>query len=460
MTQDPLDLLGRELRQAAERQVASREDAARDSPPRSRAVRRRPQRHRSSARVRVFLAVLAGALGVSAAAWATTTLLSSGDPVGYRSGQAPRPDRQYGTTVPGSVEMLVDNIADPQGGLPWGLRSFRTSRGYGCVQVGRVQAGKLGVLALQDRRGRVTERGLFHELLPAVVQQATTCVPLDGADHSFVALHQLLDQNGTYTQCLAETMAGCQSPEFRLLDFGLLGPKARSITLSQKAGGGTRATSGQAGGYLVVRQESQVRAPAGSSDLGTVPQASALTPLTDALSRVDYRDGTSCRVRVTGSIRGACWPAPGFVPVPQPRVKDVATPVNAAATADRRGVRLRFLARAAVRDGRSAYNVAVHFPSHPCNYRGLSAADRRKYTQTTCAGNIISTDIGRNLAAGTQADLVFHLPNVGLKHRPALGRGRRYRVVITYRTQPPVPRITGSLASPGAKVGEATFRVP
>lgn len=32
-----------------------------------------------------------------------------------------------------------------------------------------------------------------------------------------------------------------------------------------------------------------------------------------------------------------------------------------------------------------------------------------------------------------------------------------YRIVVRYRTQPPYPRITGSLASPGLTVGTTTI---
>jgi hypothetical protein len=41
---------------------------------------------------------------------------------------------------------------------------------------------------------------------------------------------------------------------------------------------------------------------------------------------------------------------------------------------------------------------------------------------------------------------------IGEDHRPALRPGV-YHVEVSYRVQPPHPRITGSLASPGYAVG-------
>ena len=63
--------------------------------------------------------------------------------------------------IAGTVKLLSDHVADPDGGPPWGLRYWETDRKYACVQVGRVYAGKLG----QISRGKV-----FHEMRLGVTE--------------------------------------------------------------------------------------------------------------------------------------------------------------------------------------------------------------------------------------------------------------------------------------------------
>ena len=48
-----------------------------------------------------------------------------------------------GALKPGTARMLPVSTPDPAGGAPWGMREFTTSRGLGCVEVGRLAEGKL-----------------------------------------------------------------------------------------------------------------------------------------------------------------------------------------------------------------------------------------------------------------------------------------------------------------------------
>ncbi|HME02982.1 MAG TPA: hypothetical protein VKG38_08105, partial [Solirubrobacteraceae bacterium] len=48
-----------------------------------------------------------------------------------------------GALTPGTVRMLPVSTPDPAGGAPWGMREFMTSRGLGCIEVGRLAEGKL-----------------------------------------------------------------------------------------------------------------------------------------------------------------------------------------------------------------------------------------------------------------------------------------------------------------------------
>lgn len=63
----------------------------------------------------------------------------------------------------------TDDVADPAGGPAWGLRYWETDRKYACVQVGRVDAGKLG----QITRGKA-----FHELRLGVTRAQCQAVLL------------------------------------------------------------------------------------------------------------------------------------------------------------------------------------------------------------------------------------------------------------------------------------------
>jgi hypothetical protein len=444
VTGHPFDLLARELGGAAERQIAA------------------APRRGARSRLRLLLLTAIAGLGISAAAWAAGSLLSSGDPVTYRYGPPPTSDTHYGTTVAGSTELLADDVPDPDGGLPWGARTFTTTRGYGCLQVGRVQEGKLGVLALVRRDGKVTGRGQFHELRPAVLSQSTTCVPLDGDGHAFVALHDLMTSDAVPSPCLhrfdGSGTPGCRGEGLRTVDVGLLGPRAESITFRAGAETRTAKTLGDAGGYLVVQR--QVKPATRPQKLGRrivqmgIEPPISLSPASAVIKRVAYRGAPACTVRPVMSGRGACPDPPGFTPIPQPSAKDVHTTIRAFAAPDRRGIRLRFRARAAVKDGRSAYNVLIRFPRGPCPVRRLSAAERAAFAGKTCYGGAYGTDLARNVAAGEMIRTTIDLPNIGLKHRPALRPGV-YRVDVSYRVQPPRPRITGSLAYPGYRVGGA-----
>lgn len=57
--------------------------------------------------------------------------------------------------VPGSGQVERIRAADPDGGPPWGVREFKTRRGYTCVETGRVVDGRLGL---------VGDDGAFHEV--------------------------------------------------------------------------------------------------------------------------------------------------------------------------------------------------------------------------------------------------------------------------------------------------------
>src|SRR5579872_4709844 len=66
-----------------------------------------------------------------------------------------------GGLLAGTVRMLPIAAPDPAGGPDWGMRVLSTSRGEGCLQLGRIVDGKLGALGQDDA---FANDGRFHEL--------------------------------------------------------------------------------------------------------------------------------------------------------------------------------------------------------------------------------------------------------------------------------------------------------
>jgi hypothetical protein len=104
-----------------------------------------------------------------AAVAAVTGLLSSGPPVpAHQDPSLPRP------THPSAGFVLTTLRApDPEGGPAWGLGTYAAgpSGRVTCAVIGRVQAGRLGVVG---RDGVFHDDGRFHELSPSA-QTAEIC---------------------------------------------------------------------------------------------------------------------------------------------------------------------------------------------------------------------------------------------------------------------------------------------
>jgi hypothetical protein len=363
----PFERLGRELEAAAARQIA----------PAVAVTRRRRWRGRTLA-----LALLALAAGAGAAAWAATTLLSSRSPVPFARG-APIAGRVQGAPIPGTVKLLADDVPDPGGGPPWGLRYWETDRKYACVQVGRVYAGKLG---------QISDGKVFHELRLGVARFGLGgCYAMDGSGHAFTASHTDAQRGAQPPPCptgfrLGTQLRGphgsvirCTAPD-RTVDFGLLGPNARSFTY-RKAGQDHAATPlGGVGAYLVVQKRIKpVMREFGFHHRdpklnlrGPAEPGIALTPASQVIRRVEYTSGT-CVVHVTLYPYGACNAQAGFVPIPHPQTGDVRAPIRAFAAPDGRGIRVRFRARQAVVDARSGYDIEVR----PVGARGFMTRPTR-----------------------------------------------------------------------------------
>jgi hypothetical protein len=419
----PIERLGRELHAAAERQVTPEP-----------AVPAVPQRQLWRGRGRALaVAVLATVTVTGAASWAATSLLSSGSPVPFQRG-APIAGQAQGAPIPGTVKLLTDDVADPDGGPPWGLRYWETDRKYACVQVGRVDRGKLGQIS-----GK-----LFHELRLGVTDGILGgCYAVDGDGHAFTAIHLDARRGAQPPACpvgfaLGTELKGphgqvvrCVEQE-RTVDFGLLGPDAQRFTYRAGGQNHTAAPLGGVGAYLVVQRHiAPVMREFGFHHRdpklnlrGPAEPYLALTPASQVIKSITYKNGT-CVVRVTVSLYGSCNALAGFVPIPQPHIADVRTPIRAFATADGRAIRVRFRARQAVIDGRSSYNIELR----PAGGRGFLT---QSYEHNVEAGSLVHTTIA--------LDRHHHGP---------------YRIIVRFRTVRPRPGPHASLAYPGLLVGRA-----
>jgi hypothetical protein len=419
----PIERLGRELHAAAIRQGA----------PEPAVPERRRWRRRTLA-----VTVLAAVTVTGAASWAATSLLSSGSPVPFQRG-APIAGQAQGAPIAGTVKLLADNVADPDGGPPWGLRYWETDRKYACVQVGRVDRGKLGQVD-----GKV-----FHELRLGVTRGILGgCFALDGDGHAFTAIHTDARRGAQPPTCPAGLKVGTEltgphgrkvrcTEQERTVDFGLLGPDAESLTYRAGGHDHTAAPLGGVGAYLVVQRRIEPvtreygfhhRDPK-LNPHGPAEPYLALTPASQVVKRITYKNGT-CVVYITNSPYGACNASAGFVPIPQPRVADVRTPIRAFAAPDRRGIRVRFRARQAVIDGRSGYDIELR----PVGGRSFLT---QNYEHNVAAGDLVHTTIALDPRR----------------------RAAAYLIVVRYRTIRSRPGPHASLAYPGLLVGRARVDV-
>ncbi len=321
----------RQLRDAAERMGQS---------PMSRAVARvRRWRGQLLARpLLVSLLLVSGATGVALAARA---LVGVGSP-------APREYPSLGESIlPTGTRLLSLRVADPAGGPPWGMRLIFTTadrgaggarRGvahWGCVQIGRIVDGELGVLG-ED--GAFHDDGLFHQLpiqpescgslsrsgqlvgltgssnietasayqglhgcvtettrrqqsiaLPSIERQLAVAEAEGDAQNIRAALEGLASYRRIAPLVNAEPT--CPTPGLRHISYGIAGPDARSVTVTGPGIKETIAVSpANDGAYLIVQRRPQLQNVL--SALRT--ENFALMALT--LHRtVHYINGLSCR---------------------------------------------------------------------------------------------------------------------------------------------------------------------
>lgn len=334
----------------------------------SRARSRAPRVWRRSPLLAAAVVLLAS----GAVALAAQGLLLSGAPVTVPRGVPLQPRSGLGVPLPGSSSAIALQVSDPGGGPPWGARFLATTRGYGCLQFGRVVRGQLGVIG-QD--GTFSNDGRFHALPLDYLQGPFPCGPLDGRGQAFAGVFmdgtpasgQVVEESCTARGGLTHTaqLPVCPAADQRLVMAGMAGPLARNISYADPSGQlHTVVTVGAQGAYLIVE-----RAPAHLGLEGGEYEPGG--PGVGAIRRITYANGQVCNTgQELGRTARACPPV-GERPVAQPGVSaaSIASPVSVLLRdqAVRVGEETRvlpmflisFRARVPVTSGASGYLVSV-----------------------------------------------------------------------------------------------------
>jgi hypothetical protein len=389
-------------------------------------------------------------LGIATVAVAATSGILSGEPVKNPPGLHLDPKRGLGVLV-GPGRLFGVRAADPAGGPPWAMRIVKTSRGFGCVQIGRLVDGKLGVLG---RDGAFNDDGKFHERGAEIIQQ-TDCQQTDGAGNVFIAMSYIgLPDSGDATGCLPRAYKDvprpvCPAGSLRNVFYGLLGPEAMAVTYVDATGRIVRRPVSRPGGaYLVVLSTDPKRRNVGYFSPGVSPGT--------GLRTVEYRDGTTCRIVSARRIGGArhC-PLKGFV---APKI----TPVSRAELASTIHIRV------GTRPEHPGPKVNRQKGAPPIpaqrrvtvTFRARRAADTRSfYTVTTrmlhaskgCGGGTMGP-IAKDVVAGT---VLTHT----LYFRYGCHGTLKINVGYTQQRRPsPMPFDVGGFGN--AKVGTALAKLP
>ncbi len=234
MSTDPVERLERELRRAVRTQAAPA--------PRWR------ERVWSRLRLPIALSAAAVALG-GGAALAASQLVPEGPPLEELT-PPPRPDEGAGV-VEGPSPLPALRMRDPHGGLPWGLRVFSSSRGGSCVQVGRVQGGRLGRVVAEAAGG---DRFRPLRAIPGV---NSLCGGVQRRGFPVLRGLRRVEVRGGSSDRRRCAGGPCPIDQVSVLRYGLLGPAAREARFVD---GDRRVTTtqlldpAQGGAYLFVER--------------------------------------------------------------------------------------------------------------------------------------------------------------------------------------------------------------
>ena len=238
---------------------------------------------------------------------------------------------KQGTAVAPGISQLVATVADPRGGVSWGLRTFQATRGQTCLQVGRAESGMIGVLG-QD--GSFFDDGRFHPVSPAVdhAEHGDHCGTVDTRGNAFLNVFvREVPASAGFDPAHGGCRVGptpppkpaCPPKDLRNLAYGLLGPDAVSVTYRSATGhSATERTGGRDGAYLIVLPadaRSCVSQPGGGRSCESGSGETTTAALSSGvITAVTYRDGHVCRLptpTATGVAAASC-PRVGYAPQP------------------------------------------------------------------------------------------------------------------------------------------------
>jgi hypothetical protein len=324
----------------------------------------RPVRKLRAARLRRIpasvAAVLAALLVACAVALAVTGTFSTGSAV--RPPTHPVPSAGAGVAAPGT-RLLAIRVADPAGGLPWGMRVVHTTRDLVCLQVGRIDGSKLGVLG---QNGAFNDDGRFHPVAPNVVgyHRSTTEVSSCLTPGQTTSQEAGIPQNGVFG---ARHPQAIPTSARRWISYGLLGPGAVSITYKTEGQERTLPVEHGSGAYLLVLPSP----PKGGFEVGggAFSTNQFVTPQ-GAISSITYRvHGRLCSESRPASEAAsvAQCPRPRIAPLaraPRPLHHPIRVRLAASGTAE-----VTFKAPRTVSNALSGYTVEIPSPCH----KGTSA---------------------------------------------------------------------------------------
>jgi hypothetical protein len=220
---------------------------------------------RSVGRLWLGLPAVGLVLLMTTIALAATGVILTGKPVPVSGRMSPTSGA--GLPLPGHSRLLALRVADPAGGLPWGMRVVQTTRGLVCVQIGRVQNGQLGELGID---GAYHDDGKFHPVGPGVLptyaggaseggitSERGSCVLANGdvtgngeAWGSAVAAEfGNADENAAFS---FDRHHG-RPARRRDISYGILGPHAVSVTYREGASLRSEPVAAGVGAYLIVQ---------------------------------------------------------------------------------------------------------------------------------------------------------------------------------------------------------------
>jgi hypothetical protein len=351
--------------------------------------------------------LLAAALVVvafGAAALAAKQLLLNGAPVALPRGIPLQPRSGLGVPLPHSPSAILLQTSDPAGGPAWGARFVATTRGYGCLQFGRVSQGELGVIG-QD--GSFSDDARFHALPLDYLEGPFPCAPLDARGHAFAGV--FMDGTPASGQVVEESCSArgglthsrlpvCPAADERLLMAGMAGPLARAVTYADPGGTlHTVSTVGPQGAYLIVEQApTKLGLEAGEYEPGP--------PGAGAIRQIAYANAHVCNTRQELGRTARGCPFVGEQPVVEPGVTaaSVASPVSVLLRM--KAVRMRyqtavlpmfvisFRARVPVTNGASGYLISVS-----CGH----ARQEGPVFANVGRGQLVTRDFAQNGCRGT-----------------------------------------------------------